>query len=334
MEGEPEFKSWQRHWPKYWYGVRSFFDWLGNQGLQDAHPRAAFRYRAYTDCPACAGARLKTDSLLWRVGSKEQADAALGVGASEAGDILTASTPTSRAALAPTKNAAPGRQRFRPVGMRLSSEALQALPGLSLHDAMSLPIERARDFFRALKIEGSAGDAVDLVMNEIRGRLSYLCEVGLGYLTLDRQSRTLSGGECSASTLTTALGTSLVNTLFVLDEPSIGPAPARHRPHQRRNAPPARRRQFAGGGGTRPGRDAQCRSHRPTSAPAPGAAGGNIVFNGTPAELIASADTQANRRAAPRLAPPPRGAVWARLPTPGAHLRRSIWAATSRSTPV
>ena len=52
--------------------------------------------------------------------------------------------------------------------------------------------------------------------------------VGLGYLTLDRQSRTLSGGEVQRINLTTALGTSLVNTLFVLDEPSVGPPRARH----------------------------------------------------------------------------------------------------------
>ena len=57
---------------------------------------------------------------------------------------------------------------------------------------------------------------------EIRGRFRYLADVGLGYLTLDRQSRTLSGGEVQRINLTTALGTSLVNTLFVLDEPSIG----------------------------------------------------------------------------------------------------------------
>ena len=57
---------------------------------------------------------------------------------------------------------------------------------------------------------------------EIRAPLRYLADVGLGYLTLDRQSRTLSGGEVQRINLTTALGTSLVNTLFVLDEPSIG----------------------------------------------------------------------------------------------------------------
>lgn len=59
-------------------------------------------------------------------------------------------------------------------------------------------------------------------MSEIRSRLTYLCEVGLDYLTLNRQSRTLSGGEIQRINLTTALGTSLVNTLFVLDEPSTG----------------------------------------------------------------------------------------------------------------
>ncbi|MFX4853908.1 hypothetical protein ABTC27_19215, partial [Acinetobacter baumannii] len=65
-------------------------------------------------------------------------------------------------------------------------------------------------------------DALKLLLDEIRHRSRYLCDVGLGYLTLDRQSRTLSGGEVQRINLTTALGTSLVNTLFVLDEPSIG----------------------------------------------------------------------------------------------------------------
>src|SRR5690606_7891093 len=65
-------------------------------------------------------------------------------------------------------------------------------------------------------------EALQLLLDEIRTRLKYLVDVGLGYLTLDRQSRTLSGGEVQRINLTTALGTSLVNTLFVLDEPSIG----------------------------------------------------------------------------------------------------------------
>ena len=61
-----------------------------------------------------------------------------------------------------------------------------------------------------------------MLLDELRARLDFLVDVGVGYLTLDRQSRTLSGGEVQRINLTTALGTSLVNTLFVLDEPSIG----------------------------------------------------------------------------------------------------------------
>ncbi|NSL53632.1 excinuclease ABC subunit UvrA [Uliginosibacterium aquaticum] len=302
MEGEPEFKNWQRHWPKYWYGVRSFFDWLETKAYK-MHIRVLLsRYRAYTDCPACAGARLKTDSLLWRVGSKAQADAALGISprplAGEGGPQGRERALGKHAPLSPSPPPASGRgeyvpaqrHRFRPVGMHLKQETLDALPGLSLHDAMSLPIERARDFFRELQIEGSAGDAVDLVMNEIRGRLSYLCEVGLGYLTLDRQSRTLSGGEVQRINLTTALGTSLVNTLFVLDEPSIGLHP---RDIDRINGVMRRLRDA--------GNSLVVVEHDPAVmlnadrivdiGPGPGAAGGNIVFNGTPDELRARTDT-------------------------------------------
>src|SRR2546428_6819994 len=61
-----------------------------------------------------------------------------------------------------------------------------------------------------------------MLRNEISARLNYLCEVGVGYLTLDRSTRTLSGGEVQRVNLTTCLGASLVNTLFVMDEPSIG----------------------------------------------------------------------------------------------------------------
>ncbi len=85
-----------------------------------------------------------------------------------------------------------------------------------------LPIVRCREFFDGFSLPPPLTDADSLLMQEIRARLGYLCEVGLGYLTLDRQSRTLSGGEVQRINLTTALGTSLVNTLFVLDEPSIG----------------------------------------------------------------------------------------------------------------
>ncbi len=187
IEGEGE---WTR---KVWYGLKRFFAWLETRAYK-MHVRVLLsRYRAYTPCSACGGARLKSEALLWRLGSRELAAGAL------------ASTP-----------------RFRPQEVQWSAGTLEALPGLSLHDLMLLPLERAREFFRALVLPRPLDEATELLLAEIRARFRYLVDVGLGYLTLDRQSRTLSGGEVQRINLTTALGTSLVNTLFVLDEPSIG----------------------------------------------------------------------------------------------------------------
>jgi excinuclease ABC subunit A len=178
---------------KVWYGARRFFDWLETKAYK-MHVRVLLsRYRAYAPCTACNGARLKPDSLLWRLGSREQADTALG--------------------------AVP---RFRVKGTNYSDDVLAALPGLTMHDVMLLSLDRARAFFGSLELPKPLDEATDLLLAEVRARFGFLCNVGLGYLTLDRQSRTLSGGEVQRINLTTALGTSLVNTLFVLDEPSIG----------------------------------------------------------------------------------------------------------------
>jgi len=108
-------------------------------------------------------------------------------------------------------------------GTRLKPDSmLWKVNGLSIHDLMLLPLDKVRDFFKNIEIPKQLDEATDLLLTEIRTRLKFLCDVGLGYLTLDRQSRTLSGGEVQRINLTTALGTSLVNTLFVLDEPSVG----------------------------------------------------------------------------------------------------------------
>ena len=108
-------------------------------------------------------------------------------------------------------------------GSRLKRDALcWRIGGLPIHELYAQPISKSLAFFERLKFAGALDKATELLLNEIRTRLRYLNNVGLGYLTLDRQSRTLSGGEVQRVNLTTALGTSLVNTLFVLDEPSIG----------------------------------------------------------------------------------------------------------------
>ncbi len=114
-------------------------------------------------------------------------------------------------------------------GTRLQPEALcWRWQGKTLPELYQTPVAELlaalRNFEAAnpkAQIAGAA-DAADLALDSIRTRLSYLQQVGLGYLTLDRSSKTLSGGEVQRVNLTSCLGTSLVDTLFVLDEPSVG----------------------------------------------------------------------------------------------------------------
>ena len=264
IEGSP---NWNGKWNQQWYGIQRFFDYLESKAYK-MHIRVLLsKYRSYTPCPVCAGARLKTESLLWRIGRKEDADAVMDPG-----------------------------QRFMPQGVQWSRAQLEALPGLCLHDLMLLPIDRLRQFFARMQLpvgDDAKGDAqaktgeaqaLRLLHEEITARLKYLCDVGIGYLTLDRQSRTLSGGEVQRINLTTALGTSLVNTLFVLDEPSIGLHP---RDMHRITEAMLRLRDA--------GNTLVVVEHDPAvmlaadrmidMGPGPGRKGGSIVFDGTTADL-------------------------------------------------
>ncbi|HEX6438673.1 MAG TPA: excinuclease ABC subunit UvrA [Candidatus Binatia bacterium] len=108
-------------------------------------------------------------------------------------------------------------------GSRVKPGALNYLiDGKNIAQVSAMSVGAAHRFFNQLKPAGSLDQVAALILEEIRRRLSYLDSVGLEYLTLDRQSRTLSGGELERVDLTTAIGSSLVNTLYVLDEPSIG----------------------------------------------------------------------------------------------------------------
>ncbi len=144
-----------------WYGVRGFFDWMESKAYK-MHVRVFLaNYRAYTDCEACDGTRLK-----------------------------------------------PYAQCF-------------FLNGKTLPELWRLPLVELQDFFDTISGDDE-NSSIQHALTEIRARLHYLNEVGLGYLTLDRPARTLSGGEIERVNLTTCLGAALTNTLFVLDEPTVG----------------------------------------------------------------------------------------------------------------
>lgn len=107
-------------------------------------------------------------------------------------------------------------------GTRFKEETLlYKFGGLTIAEVYRFSVDEASRFFQAFP-SFHEDRAAALILQEIQSRLLYLKDVGLGYLSLDRQSRTLSGGEVERVALTAALGSSLVNTLYVLDEPSIG----------------------------------------------------------------------------------------------------------------
>ncbi|MDA0348322.1 MAG: excinuclease ABC subunit UvrA [Verrucomicrobia bacterium] len=161
IQGDPKFGKPGYKWPKAWYGLKGFFDWLENNTYK-MHVRVFLsRFRTYTECPTCNGTRLQPESLCWK---------------------------------------------WR---------------GMQLPDLYEMPVQ---DLLRLVKdhFVPTGDHRVDLAYESILTRLTYLDQVGLGYLTLNRPSKTLSGGEVERVNLTSCLGTSLVDTLFVLDEPSIG----------------------------------------------------------------------------------------------------------------
>jgi excinuclease ABC subunit A len=120
------------------------------------------RYRAYTECPACRGARLRPEALLVRLGE------------------------------------------------------------YNIAQVSKMNIAQSREFFEMLELSPEESEVADRVLVEIRQRLKFLHDVGLEYLTLDRLSATLSGGEAQRIQLATCLGSRLVGATYVLDEPSIG----------------------------------------------------------------------------------------------------------------
>ena len=161
IEGEG---AWSK---KVWYGARRFFAWLETRAYK-MHVRVLLsRYRAYTPCAACDGARLKNEALLWRIGDAALASATLG-----------------------------GTPRFRPRGVEWSAATLEALPGLSLHDLVLLPVERSYEFFQKLKLPAPLDEASELLLGEIRDSAT-MSTTGSAFLRQPRVPHALGRGSAA-----------------------------------------------------------------------------------------------------------------------------------------
>jgi excinuclease ABC subunit A len=143
-------------------GVEKFFRWIERKAYKIYYRVLLSRYRGYTTCPSCGGARLRPAALAVRVG------------------------------------------------------------GRTIADLVHMTISAAREFLESLQLSPYEHSVAKRILEELKKRLRYLDDVGIGYLTLDRLSSTLSGGESQRINLATSLGSSLVGALYVLDEPSIG----------------------------------------------------------------------------------------------------------------
>jgi excinuclease ABC subunit A len=220
---------------KRWWGLRAWFGYLETKAYK-MHVRVLLsRFRSYEECPACKGARLKPEALLFRI------------------------------------------------------------DGRSIAELFAMPAGEALAFVQSIaaRPEIQRDPPAELVLRELTARLTTLVEVGLPYVSLDRTSRTLSGGESQRVALTSALSSSLTGTLFVLDEPTVGLHPS--------DVPKLVKvvRKLADGDNV-----ALVVEHDPEVleaadrvlelGPGAGEHGGRIVFDGTP-EALAQSETATGR---------------------------------------
>ena len=179
-------------------------------------------------------------------------------------------------------------------GSRIRPEALRVrVDGKTIAEVSGLPLDELKPWVDNLSLTETEGLIAESILRELRSRLSFLVEVGLGYLTLDRQTRTLSGGEGQRINLANSLGSSLVDAVYVLDEPTIGLHP---KDSGALFQLLARLRDV--------GNTVVVVEHDPMAVasadhvvelgPASGEKGGEVVFQGPPAELV-EADTVTGR---------------------------------------
>ncbi len=179
-------------------------------------------------------------------------------------------------------------------GSRIRKEGLWVrVDGVSISHVSRMPLEDMGRWMADLTLSEMEAKIAETIVRELNARVSFLVDVGLGYLTLERQTRTLSGGEAQRINLANSLGASLVDTLYVLDEPSVGLHP------RDTDALLSLLAKLRDAGNTvvvveHDTSAIMCADHVVEMGPASGEQGGQIVFEGTPEDLL-TADTSTGR---------------------------------------
>ena len=180
------------------------------------------QYMSEQPCPVCNGTRLKKEALAVRL----HVTSALSSDAPR--EFQTASRDTGFQPVRETAESTNDEQskngnRKHGLKTRVTSEPEPVvLPGFSIHDVTQMTVERAKRFFENLQLSEEREKIAEPLVREIINRLGFMNDVGLAYLTLDRKTATLSGGEAQRIRLATQVGSGLVGVCYVLDEPTIG----------------------------------------------------------------------------------------------------------------
>jgi len=181
-------------------------------------------YQSELPCKTCCGTRLQPAALAVRLHTLDSHASMLGCPDPDE-ENATRTTGILPVPSTPTKN---NRSNGKSKSAAPKSKPIQ-LPGYSIHDVSTMTVAAAREFFDKIKLSEEGQQIAEPIQKEISARLGFMIDVGLGYLTLDRKTATLSGGEAQRIRLATQVGSGLVGVCYVLDEPTIGL-------HQRDNA--------------------------------------------------------------------------------------------------
>jgi excinuclease ABC subunit A len=273
------------------------------------------QYMSEQPCPVCKGTRLRKEAMAVRLhieGAPPQLPtpefhtSGPSCAVRKFGEIdqdqPNAGEDSVGATLASPSNGKNGKKKHGQVARATKEKEEQTaptIPGYSIHDVTTFMVEYAKRFFEALKLGEEGQKIAEPIVREIAARLGFMVDVGLGYLTLDRKTGSLSGGEAQRIRLATQVGSGLVGVCYVLDEPTIGL-------HQRDNARLIKtllRLRDIGNTVLMVEHDEDCiraSDYLIDIGPGAGAHGGNVVVTGPVNQLLESADTSSKSLASSR----------------------------------